>query len=831
MIETHPFGVRFDTEQTMRSIQRGMCIRLRMRARAFALFAILLGALVMPLLPVTSASIEDLGSAGKVAELDHSAIGWWTLDNGNILVATVNGYVTAYSVQLNGSYAEVWSEFTNATLYAGDYNEEDKLLAVGTSTGAVVISIEYMEELYRFSVGQPVDALAWDRDGDLWVTKRTSKHAVEWDGQANTPSGVSTSSHTNGITSVTTLTDGNILTSGRDKQIRIHDENGTLIQVLVDSSFPLLKISSSVDESLLFSLSDNCRLDVHNTSSWVRDHSMNLCSIGQGHSLQELGDRLMIGMSNGKVFSIDLNSLTKEQDFTVQGEVVGFRAAAGAGVLILTSFSTNSEVHLLDADRDGDGVVDGLDIFPDDSTEWMDSDFDGIGDNADVFPFDGTENTDSDGDTVGDNADAFPNNPSQQSDSDGDGYGDYEYGQDGDKFSDDSTQWMDTDGDGYGDNQEPGATQPDACINQSGGSILDRLGCQDTDGDGWSDPGNGEDAHPSGNADAFHMDDSQWRDSDGDGYGDNLSGFRGDACPTLAGTSTRANMYDPGINAYTSINRYGCVDEDSDGYDDNTESTFGECTMVGLRTEWLDHDRDCAGSNSDYNDTDPEIQTLEDHCAKHTGDTEACSTSTDNTDFDNLTLLDDEKSVDMMDSIKEFAVIAVSIVGVMAVAMLGIVGTIRVAGNIRNKRKPDAQYTHQDATRELDAWESGDKFESRGGIDEQKAWGDDHIDEGSENDSDMEEGIFDDDALPSDEPPSEPDYSSETDSATASEESPAVEEIEMGDESTPDQNPEPETQQPPAEAAPVPSGGLPEGWTTEQWRWYGHQWLERHGGN
>jgi hypothetical protein len=816
----------------MRSIQRWVRIRPRMRARAFTLFVILLGALVMPLLPTTSASIEDLGAAGKVAELDYSAIGWWSLENGNILVATVDGYVIAYSVQTNGSYAEVWSVFTNSTLYAGDYNEEDKLLAIGSPDGAIVISIDYMDELYRFSVGQPVDALAWDRDGDLWVTMRTSKHAIEWDGQANTPSGVSTSSHSNGITGITTLSDGEIITSGRDKQIRIHDENGTLIDVLIDSNFPLLVIEPSEDESMLFSLTDNCRLDVYNTSSWVREQSMVLCSIGQGRSIEELGGRLMIGMSNGKVFSIELSNLTKEQEFTVQGEVVGFRAAEGAGVFIFTSFSSNSEVHLLDADRDGDGVVDGLDQFPDDPSEWIDSDFDGVGDNADQYPNDGTETIDSDGDGVGDNTDAFPSNPSQQTDTDGDGYGDYEYGQDGDKFPTDSTQWADTDGDGYGDSQEPGATEPDACVNQSGGSTLDRLGCQDTDGDGWSDPGNGDEAHPIGNADAFYMDESQWRNSDGDNYGDNLSGYRGDACPTLAGTSTRANMYDPGVNAYTSINRYGCVDEDSDGYDDNTESTFGDCTMVGIRTEWLDEDRDCAGSNSDYNDTDPEIQTLEDHCFKHIDDVQTCNVLDDDTDLDNITLLDDEKEVDMMESLKEFAVIAGYIVGVMAVAMLVIIGTVRMIGKVRGKGKPDAQYTHQDATRELDAWESGDKFETRGGIDEQKAWGEDHIDEESESDSDMDEGIFDDVTDSSEETPSsESEDSTEAEADIVSEESTEAEENETPASPVPEQGPESDTEQPPAEAPPVPSGGLPEGWTMEQWRWYGHQWLERHGGN
>ena len=481
-------GCDISLEPTMRSFKGGCASRLLMRGRAMTLFFVLLGAIMMPMIPTSSAALEDLGSAGMVAEIDDPTLGWWTLDNGNILVATSNGYVTAYSVQTNGSYAEVWSVNANTTLYSGAYNSVDKLLAVGTSSGAVVVSIEYMDELYRFSAGQAVDALAWDRDGDLWITMRTSKQALEWDGEFNTPSGVSTSTHTNGITGVIALSDGSILTSGRDKQIRIHDENGTFTQALANSTSPLLKLAASEDESLLFSLTDTCRLDIHNTSSWGREHSLTLCSNGQGRSMHEMGERFMVGMSNGKTFSVDLTTFSKEQEFSLQGEVIGFRAAPGEGVYVLTSFSSSSEILLLDADRDDDGVVDGLDVFPDDPTETTDSDYDGVGDNAD----------------------AFPNNPSQQTDSDGDGYGDYEYGLDGDKFPNDSTQWADTDGDGYGDN--PLGTQADVCPEDAGTSTGtegggDRWGCHDTDGDGWSDLG-----------DAFVHEPSQGRDSDGDGW-------------------------------------------------------------------------------------------------------------------------------------------------------------------------------------------------------------------------------------------------------------------------------------------------------------------------
>ncbi|DAC62686.1 MAG TPA: hypothetical protein D7I10_03570 [Candidatus Poseidoniales archaeon] len=784
-----------------------------MRGRSFCLTIILLCSLLLPVATTpVSASLEELGSAGKVAEFDHAAIGWWELDNGNILIATPEGVVTAYFVHENGTYAEVWSDDTNTSVNCADFNSAEGLLALGTTSGVVVVSVDYMEELYRFTVNEAVDGVAWDRDGDLWATKRLSKNAIEWDGSASTLSGISTvSSHTNGITDVVTLSDGKILTSGRDKQIRIHDENGSFIQSLADSTAPLLKLGVSHDETFLFSLTDNCRLDIHNTSTWVREQSINLCSNGQGRSLEQLDQRLMMGMSNGRVFSLDIDTLAVTQDFSVQGEVTGFRQADGEGVFIFTSFGSTSEIHLLDADRDDDGVVDGLDEFPDDPNESVDSDGDGMGDNADWAPNDASETMDSDNDGVGDNGDAFPNNSAQQTDSDGDGYGDNKFGVGGDKFPEDSTQWADSDGDGYGDNDELGATNPDACPNQSGGSTIDRLGCQDTDGDGYSDPGNGVEAHPVGIADAFHLESTQHYDSDGDGYGDNLTGYRGDACPTLAGTSTRANMYDPGTNSYTSISRYGCVDEDGDGYDDNTESTFGDCSMANNRSEWLDEDRDCLGSNADYDDGDPEIKTLEDHCNKYPDDIQACTDAYDpNSDSENITLLEDEE-FDAMGAIKEFAVIAGYIVAAMALVLPVIVITLRSIGKARDKRKPDAQYTHQDATQELDAWESGDTFETRGGIDEQKVWGEDPL----EDEESSIEGPAIEELGPEEEESSEPEYVAEQMSIPSQEE-----EVEESSE---------QPEQPPAEAPPLPSGGLPEGWTMDQWRWYGHQWLERHG--
>lgn len=76
-----------------------------------------------------------------------------------------------------------------------------------------------------------------------------------------------------------------------------------------------------------------------------------------------------------------------------------------------------------DGDIDGDGVLNGVDVFPHDANESLDSDNDGTGNNADTdddndgvvdtkdsFPFDSTESKDTDTDGVGNNRDSDTDN-------------------------------------------------------------------------------------------------------------------------------------------------------------------------------------------------------------------------------------------------------------------------------------------------------------------------------------------------------------------------------------------------------------------------------------
>ena len=266
-------------------------------------------------------------------------------------------------------------------------------------------------------------------------------------------------------------------------------------------------------------------------------------------------------------------------------------------------------------DDDGDGWDNLIDELPSTPTQWLDQDGDGYGDNATGIEADSCPGiagnstidrygcVDNDGDGISNESDAFPDDPTRTQDSDNDGFDDLEDNcintpgnstndrtgcpdTDGDGYSDvtmpsqdntgwnltdgadafplEDTQWSDQDADGYGDN--PAGFQADDCPNEEGYSNVDLFGCPDGDNDGTSQ---GDDAFPN--------DSTQWSDQDGDGYGDNPNGTNPDACESVVGTST--------------IDRYGCPDEDSDGASDDNDLWLGD------NTQWFDSDGDSFGDN------------------------------------------------------------------------------------------------------------------------------------------------------------------------------------------------------------------------------------------
>ena len=298
------------------------------------------------------------------------------------------------------------------------------------------------------------------------------------------------------------------------------------------------------------------------------------------------------------------------------------------GTIILSYFDIlDEDVDMLRLylDSDRDMIFDSLDALPYTGDQWADADLDGFGDNpngplSDQCPSENGPSeyfthgcVDFEGDGFADLIDACPTatgrsihdrygcpdydedgwsnndgtwiygdryqqNWKQVQDSDGDGIGD-NYGPDccdaifglagniepspGDKFPFNPRQYKDYDNDGFGDNESDLITG-DFCPYNYGTSYRDRNGCEDSDGDGSSDPSNvgGINWDTEDGADLWVNDPTQWADSDGDGYGDNGT----------IGATNRDSFPD---------NYAAAEDNDSDGHPDRWTDLWNEANRTG----------------------------------------------------------------------------------------------------------------------------------------------------------------------------------------------------------------------------------------------------------
>ena len=123
----------------------------------------------------------------------------------------------------------------------------------------------------------------------------------------------------------------------------------------------------------------------------------------------------------------------------LDGSAQDYSGAVDRGALKMEQTDDAARLALVPLDSDGDGVEDGLDTFPLDASESVDTDGDDIGNNADA---------DDDGDGVEDSSDLFPLNGLYSVDSDSDGMPDAwetKYGLDPNDASD-ATSDQDNDG-------------------------------------------------------------------------------------------------------------------------------------------------------------------------------------------------------------------------------------------------------------------------------------------------------------------------------------------------------------------------------------------------
>ena len=377
--------------------------------------------------------------------------------------------------------------------------------------------------------------------------------------------------------------------------------------------------------------------------------------------------RTIPGLESFDIFDIDQDMYPELIVGTSSNQKMRIHDITIAGIVgkIWEGGSYRDTIDFRMADFNGDGSIDLLQM-----NHWQqwdlifglqDTDYDSSPDEQDEYPLDPTQTEDSDNDGFGDSGSGrlSDNCPYYWGDSvedkrgcpdqDGDGWSDL-----GDDFWRDSTQWKDTDGDGFGDNHDgseerfqhwpgiyvPNASNPDPspldfdndgwedeglsiagwddCPKQAGWSYEDRIGCVDTDYDGWS---NNDDYWDQG--DVFPNDITQWADTDGDGFGDNLNGTNGDEFP-----NDGCAVYDMDRDGLPDFIKTNCEtslvkdkDTDGDGFNNSMEMQLGtnpnnpeskplDYDGDGVAdiidafpedpTEFRDRDKDGIGDNSDF---------------------------------------------------------------------------------------------------------------------------------------------------------------------------------------------------------------------------------------
>ena len=807
------------------TIMRLFDISLRLPRTMRTVATIVLCLLLLPIVaPVLSAS-ASLIDAGQTEQINEKVVAWQQLSDGKVLMVTGSGTLSVNTFE-SGMHTPVWSLDLNITAKSARVDSGENLVSVSHNSGVVIIQMTQQIITQYINTSNPVDAVDWDNDGDIWIGYFPGqRRAEEWSG--GLPSGIVTDSHSGGMTSMIVTSDGHILTGGYDNRVKVHDNTGTLVQQLTDMTSAVNTLELDAQGRLLVGTAGG-DLFRYNLS----DYTYEMLSISSNPQLVYIEQMdfasYHVGTQSGEIIVVDVQTFQEGDMYDSSGKVIASLKGANGEVYIISGFTSSTRVRLYDIDSDGDGVTDALDAFPTNPSESLDTDGDGVGDNSDEFPTIPDESVDSDGDGVGDNSDMFPSNPDQTIDSDGDGYGDNSDGQDGDLYPTDSSQWADTDRDGYGDN--PQGTLADGCPLVNGFSTQDRYGCPDGDLDGYSDPDQNWTAQQG--ADALPDMNSQWTDGDGDGYGDNATGAMPDKCPTKPGTSTKAWLPDPENPLQnTELESFGCEDKDGDGWADGSESKDMDLDP----NEYLDIDRDGTGSNSDYNDNDARIQTIQDHCnldftdvrdvcvgwrtpayVQYVADSVAAnqtavSYSSWNTTSDSTTT---DKAWYETNAVNDALVYGGGLFGILTLVILiiGILASRRKSTQTQKTYGAAGLPTSAAMDEALEGTAGSSAF---GGVESDSLWEDD-VKPLNLEEQEKEEKVV------------ESSRGASAEELFSDEES--IESIATLGESTPEpeaeSSPVPEE---PQEAPPLPEGGLPEGWTMDQWKWYGHEYLAKMG--
>ena len=812
----------------------------------------ILAVLILPSIPSVNAE-NNLLEVGVIENIDGRYVAATFTSESTLMTVTKTGNLSEHFWG-NGELITQWSIELNTTVNSATLDSTGLQIAVAHSDGVLVINTESRIISSYYNYSNSVDVVHWDSEGDMWYGFYGGERRAKEYRNGNT-TGEQTDPHLTALTAMTIISQDRIVTGGRDNLVKVFDQEGVLERSISDFvSYPS-QIVSDGSGNLLVGCS-NGDLFRYNLSDWSKEET----SISSGQSIISIsfsneGD-ILVGTQNGKLHQLNSTTFSEVEDYSSAGRVILGKFGSSGELYIFSTFSSSSKIRLFDIDSDGDGVTDSQDQFPYDNTQNKDSDGDGFGDNPqgnspDAFPEDGSQWMDTDGDGYGDNpdgndSDAFPTNSDQWIDSDGDGYGDNIYEEQGDRFPADPTQWSDLDSDGFGDNLN--GTNGDDCPNENGFSTNDRLGCKDSDSDGYSNPSG--DWTVLDGADFAIYDNSQWSDTDGDGYGDNLQGNDPDACPLEWGNSTSAYIPEFSSDGSLELNfvvteKFGCIDTDGDGFYD-----FADDLPDDAR-DYIDSDGDSVGFSQDYNDSNRLVQTVNDHCELLVADiTETCQGVRDSK-YQNYVANKEAKGETVMEyfawvksqeeaeeeetSSDQYLSTAKEIAPFLGGGFAAIVAVLLIYAAIGSARRRKALVKTYgvpfvpDGENSAEAEALGGKagLSGSGGVDSDKYWDDDVAPmemETSNAEADTDSG-FDDIEIKGDVELSE--------SAGVMQESASLEELAGLPAQTTaaevSQAPQAPVQQVPPEAPPLPAEGLPDGWTMDQWKWYGAEWLAKQG--
>ena len=560
--------------------------------------------LIMALAPFSIVSMNAQASQNLVysgeTQNGNAYIFFERMPDNTLLTVDNTGSISQQTIS-QGELSPMWSYATNITSNDARLDNGKQLLAICYEKGFMKFSLSSKSIISYNNISSTPDSIDWDSSGNVWLSYYTGQRkAVQYDNSGAT--GKSTNMISSGFLDFTVLSDDTIAFAAMDSQTHIYSQNGDLIRKLTQPTSYLTKIFQDSNDRLLVGTSTGY-LHSYDTTSWAHSSAYMGVSKLITYIAEMDANNYFVGTSDGTVLIVDMASLSVAKTLTgASGDIEGAYREFGGQISVMSKIGEVHNIYYFDLDSDSDGVSDSEDVFPTDPTQTTDSDDDGYGDNisgnnGDAFPNEPSQNTDTDGDGYGDNSegfqgDLFIDNAEQWQDSDGDGYGDNSTGLNGDKFPSEPTQWNDTDGDGYGDN--PNGFQPDGCPQVNAFSTMDRYGCPDSDFDMYSDPDSSWTI--ADGADALPNDRTQWKDRDGDGYGENPTpATKPDACPTINGNSTKAWQFDMSSETrFSEVDYYGCLDSDGDSWEDISDRFPND------PTEWFDEDNDSIGTNADF---------------------------------------------------------------------------------------------------------------------------------------------------------------------------------------------------------------------------------------